>query len=542
MEELDLICPELPELREDAPWKYRDYQVKALKAIEAGWAQYKRQLLVLATGLGKTVVFAGEALATVKSEVKIGQKVLILAHSDELLVQAADKLKRSTGLDSDLEKAEHHASMFAPVVVASIQSISKPARLALFSKDHFSLIICDECHLSLSPSWLRVINYFDARVLGVTATPDKVGKRDLGEFYQHCAFEYNLRDGCRDGWLVRPIVKQMPVPIDLNGVKISRSSEGADLDLAEVSHRIEPFIELLCKILVKECGNRKTVVFVPSIRIAKMAAECCTRMGYSAGFVSGECPDRVKKIKDFRAGTPQIMFNAMLLVLGFDDEAISCVSLWRPTKIRRLMVQAYGRGTRPLAGLVDGIDTAEARRRAIASSSKPDLLILDPLWLSDRLSLVKPVDLVAHKPGQREEMLKNANPDLLQSADEADVDLLKSLAREAAKHAHRKERMIDPLAFDTGLQDYEPTEGWEHLPPEDAQIKSLTNMGFNTDKITTRGNATKLIDWAMNRKKQGLCSPKMMKFLEGKGYVNVANITAARAQALFMQHTQRRYA
>ena len=552
---------DLPDLLPDR-WVYRDYQVECLRKVEAGWQKWSRQLIVLFTGAGKPVAFAAEAYRTVRA----GGRVLILAHTDELIDQAADKLKRSTGLDSEREKAEFRASLSAQVVTASIQTLSRVDRLTGFPANHFSLVIVDEAHLALAPTFLRVIRYFHfgadslkpdwkppgrdevrphfARILGCTATADRGDKRSLGELFQAVPFEFNLKQGCQEGWLVKPIVRQIPVKIDLKGVKIGRSASGADFDATEVMHRIEPFIAEMCRLLVVEIGQRKTMVFVPSVHIARMAAAHVNSLGVTASFVSGDCPDRTQKIASFRNGGPQVIFNALLLVLGFDFDKIACVSVWRPTKIRSFYAQCIGRGTRPLTGIVDACFGKAERLAAIAASAKPTLLILDPLWLSDRLDLVRPCDLVATRKEIRERMLKDDNPDLLQSEEEASVELLKSLQREAEKHAHKEARTIDPLAFAAKIKDdsiltYEESEGWEFLPPTDEQIAQLKKWGFNTSTVTTRGLATKLIDRKIARDKLGLCSPAQLNFLERMGYQNPDGITKERATAILVGHRKR---
>ena len=191
------------QLAVDAPkLSLRDYQHDCLAAIEAGWKQFNRQLCVLAGGCGKTVLFSHLA----KTEVDRAGRVLILAHTDELLDQAADKLRRSTGLEAEKEKAEDHAGPYAQVVIASIQTLSREGRLRSFPDNHFTLVIVDEAHRSLSPSYLRVLNYFHfgqesleegweapppgvpyeprCRATGWTATASRGDKRSLGEWYQ----------------------------------------------------------------------------------------------------------------------------------------------------------------------------------------------------------------------------------------------------------------------------------------------------------------------------------------------------------------------
>lgn len=540
-------------------WKYRPYQIECLGCIEAGWAKYSRQMIVLAAGGGKTILFSAETYRWTSH----GGRVLILADSDELCSQAVDKLLKSTGLVADIEKGEYRASLSSKVVVASIQTISRMDRLTGFPDDHFALVIADECDLSMSITFQRVLRYFcfgreslapgwvlpkptdvvptRARILGVTATPYLP---TLGTFYQNIAFKYSLKDAVRDGWLVKPVVRQLPIKVDLSAVRIARSSGGADLSAADVVERLKPFLADMCAALVREIAQRKTVVFVPSVEVGRYCADITRKLGVVADYVSGDCPDRVSKIQRFRAGNPQVLYNALLLKRGFDDPEIKAVAMWRATKLVWFYIQCVCRGSRPLAGLVDRCSTREERLAAIAASAKDHFLVIDPCWISERLDLCKPIDLVASTPEVRAKMAGSGNPDLMQSEAEASVELLASLAKEAGKHAHKAARTIDPLNFagkikDEAVTNYTPAENWEFLPPTDEQIAQLRKWGFETERVIARGLATKLIDRKIARDKLGLCTPAQMEFLERIGYQNPQNFTKDRATEILVGHRRR---
>ena len=149
----------------------RPYQEESKNAVFGEWEKGNdKTLLVLPTGCGKTIVFAKIAEECVKR----GERVLILAHRAELLNQAADKIYKVTGLRSALEKAENScADSFCRVVVGSVQTLMRQQRLERFERDFFDTIIIDEAHHCLSASYQNILGYFeDAKVLGVTATPD----------------------------------------------------------------------------------------------------------------------------------------------------------------------------------------------------------------------------------------------------------------------------------------------------------------------------------------------------------------------------------
>lgn len=187
----------------------RPYQEAARKSIHTEWENGRlRTLLVLPTGTGKTIVFASVAA----DQVRAGDRVLILAHRGELLEQAADKLQRSTGLVSAVEKAESTClDSWYRVVVGSVQTLQRTARLERFPRDYFGTIIIDEAHHSITDGYRRILDYFgSAKVLGVTATPDRGDMRNLGEVFDSLAYEYKLTDAIKDGYLCRIMAQTVP--------------------------------------------------------------------------------------------------------------------------------------------------------------------------------------------------------------------------------------------------------------------------------------------------------------------------------------------
>ena len=170
----------------------RPYQQNARDAIHTQWDEGRqRTLLVLPTGTGKTIVFA----AIAEDQVRAGDRVLVLAHRGELLEQAADKIQHSTGLASAVEKAESSClGSWFRVVVGSVQSMQRPQRLDTFPEDYFGTIIIDEAHHAVTDGYRRVLEHFPgARVLGVTATPDRGDLRNLGEIFDSLAMSTRCR-------------------------------------------------------------------------------------------------------------------------------------------------------------------------------------------------------------------------------------------------------------------------------------------------------------------------------------------------------------
>lgn len=177
----------------------RPYQQEAKDAIFEQWdSGVLKTLLVLPTGCGKTVVFA----KVTEDCVRQGSRVLILAHRGELLDQAADKLKKTTGLGCAVEKAESSCQgTWFRVVVGSVQTLMREKRLNSFPSDYFDTIIIDEAHHCISDSYQRVLQHFSgAHVLGVTATPDRGDMKNLGTYFESLAYEYTLPKAIKEGY------------------------------------------------------------------------------------------------------------------------------------------------------------------------------------------------------------------------------------------------------------------------------------------------------------------------------------------------------
>jgi superfamily II DNA or RNA helicase len=542
--DLDELKPskalELEVVSQPRRWSYRSYQVQGLREIASSFQRFKRVLIVLATGCGKTVIFTKVAKGTVEA----GGRVLIIAHSDVLLEQAAEKLGASTGLKAAKEKGSTRASPWDSVVVASVQTLSRAERLSTWAPDHFDLVIVDEAHRSLAKSYVTILEHFKCKVLGVTATADRGDKKNLSEMYEACAFDYGLLQAVQDGWLVRIKVQTIPLEIDLRGVKASRTSQGSDFDLGEVSHRIEPFIgKIAHEIRNHTYGRGQGVIFMPSVHTSDMMAQALVRLGIKAEYVSGACTDQDEKVKRFLRGDTTVLINAMLLIEGFDHDRIYWVCVLRPTKIRSLYVQAVGRGTRPLSEIVaelNAAQTAEERRAIIRASGKPDLMILDFLWLTEKLDLIAPVHLVAKNQQVAEQALKKRKDgDLMDIEQQAQRDLLKALEKAVKENAKKQGKMIDPLAMAVSLGDedilkYEPQSRADFAAPSAEQVKKLNEHKLDVTKFNTFGLAARVLEVIERRKRLGLCSPRQLCFLEKLGIPHANMRTAAEFKAIFI--------
>lgn len=463
--------------------KLRPYQQEAVNAVRKDWqsGEYRRVLVVLPTGCGKTVIFA----AVIARAVKEGLRALVIAHREELLQQAHDKIMNAEGLDSVFEKAEKTSiGTNANIVVGSIQTLQSDKRLAKFRPDDFDVIVVDEAHHVMADSYLKVLRYFSqAKVLGVTATPDRADRKAL-TFFENTSYEYSLDLAVVQGYLVKPVAKRLPLKIDISKVRVKAGDFMAD-DLAEA---LEEYLVEIAGIMAKECKGRTTVVFLPLRSIAKRFRDCLIAAGLNAVEVDGDSPDRKEVLADFDAGKYDVVCNAMLLTEGWDCPRADCIVVLRPTKSRALYVQMVGRGL-----------------RLSPETGKKDCLILDFLWITAKHDLVHPSAIIAKNETIAKKMDKlppGAELDLIQEARKAEKSVeeerRKALSANIAANGQKKEETVSLVDFADAhgrpdLLTYEPVHKWESQPASEKQLAWLRRYHIDTDGMT-KGMASQLID------------------------------------------------
>ena len=490
----------------------RPYQQEAREAVQAEWAKgRKRTLLVLPTGCGKTIVFS----KIIEDQVREGKRVLVLAHRSELLEQASDKLKTATGLGTALEKAENTSiGSWYRVVVGSVQTMQREKRLRQFPPDWFDTIVVDEAHHAISDGYQRVLSYFEkSDVLGVTATPDRGDMKNLGSYFDSLAYEYSLVQAIKEGYLSK--IKALTIPLNLDLSNVSMSA--GDFKASDVGTALDPYLEQIADEMVKQCADRKTVVFLPLVKTSQKFRDILNAKGFRAAEVNGESKDRAEILEDFEKDCYNVLCNSMLLTEGWDCPSVDCVVVLRPTKVRALYSQMVGRGTRLHTG-------------------KEELLLLDFLWHTERHELCRPAHLICETPEVAQKMVENMEEqtgvmlDLedmeVKAAEDVVVQREEALAKQLEEMRKRKRKLVDPLQFEMSihaedLSNYVPNFGWEMAPASDKQIKALEKYGIFTDEIGNAGKANLLLDRLNKRQQEGLTTPKQIRFLEGRGFKDV---------------------
>lgn len=490
----------------------RPYQEEARQAVESQWEKgLKKTLLVLPTGCGKTIVFAKVA----EDQVRHGSRVLILAHRGELLEQAADKIGKATRLGCAVKKADQTCiGSWFRVVVGSVQSLMREKRLSQFPEDYFGTIIIDEAHHCISGSYQKVLGHFpEARVLGVTATPDRGDMRNLGEVFESLAYEYTLPRAIREGYLSPIKAMTIPLKLDLSGVAL----QSGDFKAGDLATALDPYLYQIAEEMAKYCRERKTVVFLPLVKTSQKFRDILLEKGFRAAEVNGESKDRAEILEDFDQGKYNVLCNSMLLTEGWDCPSVDCVVVLRPTKVRSLYSQMVGRGTRLHPG-------------------KEHLLLLDFLWHTERHELCHPASLicenedVARKMTEDLEAAAGCPVDLEEAEKKASEEVVaereEALAAKLAEMKHRKKKLVDPLQFEMSIKaedlaGYVPSFGWEMSPPSEKQKAALEKLGICPDEIDNSGKAEKLLDRLAIRRNEGLTTPKQIRFLESRGFQHV---------------------
>lgn len=489
----------------------RPYQQEAREAIFEQWdGGVLKTLLVLPTGCGKTIVFA----KVTEDCVRRGDRVLILAHRGELLEQAADKIRQSTGLRCAVEKAEETCmGSWFRVVVGSVQSMMREKRLGQFPEDYFQTIIIDEAHHCISDSYQKVLNHFNgAKILGVTATPDRGDMRNLGSYFESLSYEYTLPKAIREGYLSPIKALTIPLKIDMTGVGV----QAGDFKASDISTALDPYLQGIAQEMEKYCKDKKTVVFLPLVKTSQKFRDLLNAHGFRAAEVNGDSQDRSEVLEAFDRGEYNVLCNSMLLTEGWDCPSVDCVVVLRPTKVRSLYCQMVGRGTR-------------------LSPGKDHLLLLDFLWHIERHELCHPASLIC----QDEEVAKKMTEHIEQAGCPVDIEEAEktaaedvvaqreeALAKQLEEMKRRKKKLVDPLQFEMSIQaedlsGYVPAFGWEMGPPSEKQKATLEKLGILPDQIENAGKAAKILDRLDKRKEEGLTTPKQIRFLEGRGFQHV---------------------
>lgn len=511
----------------------RYYQTEAVDAVFGRLKEDRSTMMVWATGLGKTVAFCDVAK-------RWPGKVLILAHRDELVNQARRALERATGEWVEIEQGMWRAGEQTRLVVGSVQTIYQEARLKRFGPEHFDLIIVDESHHATSPTYVKITEFFaKAKILGVTATPDRADEKAMGKVFDSVAHVMDIEDGIDAGYLV-PIRgrRETLEQIDISGV----STSNGDLTIGQLDEVMVKAVEGIVHKTLELEPDRQAVCFFPGVQSAALACERFNaRIPDSAIFIHGGTdPDERKSlVSRFKKKHFTYLCNCMIATEGFDCPDVSLIVLGRPTKSRSLYSQMVGRGTRVLPHVIDhieGLEGAELRKQSIASSKKPDMMILDFVGNSGKHSLVGIEDILGGKYSEEEVELAKKKTGENPGVNPRDALAAARAQMQAMAKALRAQRVIssgevfDPFkAF--GLESDDREERYSRRfgfkPMTQPQRQSLINAGFLPNELENMDirKASKAIAERFRRIDRGLASVKQLRKLREHGVLAEAGLS-----------------
>jgi superfamily II DNA or RNA helicase len=520
----------------------RPYQTEAIDATLKEFEQSDTTLIVMPTGCGKTIVFANILERLIKS---MHVRGIVMAHREELITQAVDKIHAATNLKADIEMADQRSYRggffgISNVVVTTIQTQVagrlEKKRMHQFNPHEFGIAVIDECHHAPAVSYRTVIGHYrqnpKLKLLGVTATPDRKDEKALGQVFGSVAYVYEIQDAIRDGWLVPRTTAG-----DLNGGDLAYVME-QEKNLHEVAG---PTMEL--------ADGRKTLLFAASVAHAERLCEIFNRhVPDSARWVCGRTPkdERRTMFRDYKRGVFQILCNVGIATEGFDEPSIEVIAMARPTKSRALYAQMVGRSTRPLTGLVDGVESADGRRRAIVLSDKPHAEIIDFAGNAGRHKLISVADILGGN--YDDDVIARAAANIKEASDDKSADVVDELAKAERQiaselEAERRRKIRARTRFST--KQVNPFEVLDVMPqrergwylgrlPSEKQAAFLERNGIDAQSLTFT-HASQLIGQIIERREQKLCTFKQARRLKIHGYTDADSFSFTKASEILSE-------
>jgi ATP-dependent helicase IRC3 len=356
----------------------RPYQQEALQSInDFSEKGINKQLVVLPTGAGKTVIFSH--LPQFKQN---SLPMLVLAHRAELLYQAKEKISWSNPeLDIQIEQADNVAG-YCDVVVASVPTLGRAEseRILKYPKDYFKSIVIDEAHHAAAPTYRRILDYFNAPfVLGVTATPQRSDNTRLTDVFDEIVYYKTIQDLIEDGYLCSLVGYRIKTNTDISGVATNEGDYVASqLEDAIDTPERNAHIVAAYHSLVPES---KAIVFCAGVKHANNLASSFSATQVPTEVILGDTStqDREHILARFKSGKTRVLVNVGVLTEGFDEPSIQSIILARPTRSTLLYTQIVGRGTRlyegkPHCTILDFVDTTKGKKPI----GLPSLLGLPP--------------------------------------------------------------------------------------------------------------------------------------------------------------------
>lgn len=323
----------------------RNYQEEGVTKLREQFARGARRVLfVLPTGGGKTVVFTHIAERAASK----GNRICVIVHRQELVDQASRSLA-AIGVKHGIIAAGYKMDSNHDVVVASVQTLVR--RLRLLGPDYFQLLIVDEAHHAVAGTWSKVIDYFEkAKVLGVTATPERLDGRGLGEYFDAMVEGPAAAALTEDGYLAPARVYAPPTELDLSSLH-TRMGDYAMDEASEAMQRPQIMGDIVQHFRL-HIQHGTAIAFCCSIEHAKAVADAFNAEGIPAAMIDGKL-DKVARrelIEQLGQGDIRLLSSCNLISEGTDVPSVTGALLLRPTQSLSLYLQQVGRCLRPAEG------------------------------------------------------------------------------------------------------------------------------------------------------------------------------------------------
>lgn len=523
----------------------RNYQQECVASILSSKERgVTRPLVSLATGLGKTVIFS--ALAK-----EMNKRTLIVAHRDELIQQARDKLQLvwpESGPHIGVVKGELHQPD-KQIVIASIQSASRDRRLVDLQSLGFDLCIVDESHHAAAPTYERLIRELGFLVddsnkllLGVTATPKRGDGVGLSSIFQEIVFSRSIAWGIKNGYLSPLSGRKISTRVSLKGVQ----TQGGDFVAAQLSRTINVSgrNELIVESYQQYAGDRKkTIAFCADVKHAQDLAFIFAQAGIPAAFIHGrmEVDERRQVLRQFEEGAIRVITNCAVLTEGFDSPLVDSILLCRPTQSQGLYIQSIGRGTRVSPGkqnclvidfvdasrhslcsfqTLEGVVAVQEEKREKNKSSKEEIVAesFEPTNAPFEASEVQEIDFFGRSQFA---WIQVGDAWHLPVSDKKDIWVRKaSVGYRAILHDDGKALSLSdqelPLDYAVGAaEDWVRSQStnslarkdakWRNDPPSEKQLAALERFGIR-DSNLTKGDASDLLRIKFNEKSRPFTS------------------------------------
>lgn len=331
----------------------RDYQLDNKLKIYNLWIDNQSVMLQMPTGTGKTRLFASivKDIHNLGIQNKKAYKVLILAHRQELIKQISENIGVRYGIAHGKIMSKNWEEEFYPTQVASIQTLVR--RLDKWEYKDFDFIIIDEAHHALAKTYIKICDTFPkAKILGVTATPYRLGKESLKKIFETLIVSYSIGHFIKNGYLseyeyysIKPNSKIQNLIDDIS--EFDFDGDYAEKALSNTFDK-DKIRANLWETYLKYASGKKGIIYT----INKRHNEHVCKMFNDAGVITSaidsdtNTEERNKIVRDFKTGNIQILCNVNIFSEGFDCPDVEFIQLARPTKSLSMYLQQVGRGFR----------------------------------------------------------------------------------------------------------------------------------------------------------------------------------------------------